>query len=206
MSSPVYIVQIGKDEALAALLAEQAGGTFQFMAVADITMAPAHADVMVFVDNAPGLATPTDSLCFRITNAQDTSPHVDEHVFIRPFRLAQFLDMALSHATLRRKKQPRPLNEGYDLHPFARIIVELRTHRHLVLTERETRLLCAVFDAGTSGLQRKDAMTQLWDCHPDVDSHAVDTTVYRLRQKLQEFGELDAFLIHEGGAYKWKTD
>ena len=218
MSERIHIVQIGKDEALAAILAEQAGAKsekgkfdFDFTVVADIASASALANVWLFVGSTPspleGDALPAP-LCIRIIHKGDAAQGNDEIVFEKPLRLAQLLDTALSSAKLRSKKQPRPLNATHEFHPFARKVVESTTARSIILTEKEASLLCAILDAGKDGLQRKDAMTELWGYHPDVDSHAVDTTLYRLRQTLQELGDIDSALVdalvNENGVSRWR--
>lgn len=222
MSERIHIAQIGTDDVLAAILMEQAGHNlegrksekanfdFDFTMVSDATNAHPTADVWIL---AGRVATPviTDAqqapLCIRINEKGEPHP-LDEIVFEKPFRLAQLLDVALSGAKLRRKKQPRMLNAAYEFHPFARKVIQTATSQSVILTDKEASLLCAVLDAGENGLQRKDAMTELWGYHPDVDSHAVDTTLYRLRQKLQELGDIETglvnALVNENGIYRWK--
>lgn len=224
MSERIHIVQIGKDDALAAIMAEQAGSTqasskaeknkfdFEFSVAADIANATVLADVWVLVGDtqSPQWGDVQQSpFCIRIYEKSHASQVGDEPSFEKPhlekpLRLAQLLDTAFSSAKLHRRKQPRALNAAYEFQPFARRVVETQTGRSIGLTDKEASLLCAVLDAGEDGLQRKDAMTELWGYHPDVDSHAVDTTLYRLRQKLQELGGIEAALVNEGGFYRWK--
>lgn len=205
MSGPIHIVQIGTDAALAAILAEQSKGKFgfEFTQAADVASAPYAADVWIMIGQTPMPASEDAPLCIRILEA-GAALRDDELQFTKPIRLAQLLDTALSVAKLRRKKQPRNLNSTSVFHPFARKVVDTKHAGEVILTEKEAGLLCAILDAGADGLLRKDAMTELWGYHPDVDSHAVDTTLYRLRQKLQELGNIDAALVNEGGIYKWK--
>ena len=219
MSERIHIAQIGTDDVLAAILAEQAAGPeklkhekskldFEFSVVADAANAPPQADVWILAGNviAPTIAdVQTAPLFIRITEKNDAQ-HPEEIIFEKPVRLAQLLDAALSSAKLRRKKQARALNASYEFHPFARKVIETASGRSVILTDKEAGLLCAVLDAGMGGLQRVNAMTELWGYHPDVDSHAVDTTLYRLRQKLQELGDIDHALVNENGVYRWKAE
>ncbi|MBY0428213.1 MAG: helix-turn-helix domain-containing protein [Alphaproteobacteria bacterium] len=216
MSERIHIAQIGTDDVLAAILAEQAGVAekaksektkihFEFTQLANGAEIPTTADVLILAGNVP---TPSDMthapLCIRVSEKSEAL-HSEEIVFEKPFRLAQLLDAALSSAKLRRKKQMRMLNASHEFHPFARKVMETTSGRAVILTDKEASLLCAILDAGAGGLQRIHAMTELWGYHPDVDSHAVDTTLYRLRQKLQELGDMDAALVNENGIYHWKT-
>ncbi|MDX1921594.1 MAG: winged helix-turn-helix domain-containing protein [Alphaproteobacteria bacterium] len=209
MSEKIQITLIGKDDVLAAVLAEQAKGQmggvrdFDFMVAVSVSEASPASDVWVLPRAMPVPALEQMPLCIRIANADEAPQPSDDIVFIKPFRLAQLLDVMLSGAKLRRRKQPRALGDAHVFHPFARLVEATASGQNVSLTEKEASFLCAVLDAGQNGLSRKDAMTELWGYHPDAESHAVDTTLYRLRQKLQELGSFDAHLVNEGGVYKW---
>ncbi len=217
MSEKIQITLIGKDDVLASILAEQARGhaggqagdhvkgarAFDFVAVASVSDASPQSDVWVLPQGMHVPALEQMPLCICIAAAGEARQPGDGTVFTKPLRLAQVLDVALSGARLRRRKQPRALGQTHMFHPFARLIEETASGRGVTLTEKEASLLCAVLDSGEKGLSRKDAMTELWGYHPDAESHAVDTTLYRLRQKLQELGSIDAHLVNEGGVYKW---
>jgi hypothetical protein len=203
MSEKIQITLIGKDDVLAAILAEQTKGKVEFdlHLAADIQNAPPTSDVWVLTNNAASPQLDDAPLCIRVTDDEEDG----DLTFKKPLRLAQFLDTALSGAKLRRRKQPRALDTNYVFKPFARLVENTATKNTVVLTEKEASFLCAILDAGDTGLLRKDAMTQLWGYHPDAESHAVDTTLYRLRQKLQELGDVDKHLVNEGGIYRWKN-
>jgi Transcriptional regulatory protein, C terminal len=213
MPEKIHIALIGKDDVLAELMAEQAKTSpdFEFsysefsyseFSDGDDTAAQA-ADVWLLGAGAKPPTQDDAPLCIRIVD-HDVVPASDGLVFTKPIRLAQLLDVALGSAKLRRRKQPRALGAQHMFHPFARLVENTITWQQVVLTEKEAGFLCAILDAGDKGLQRKDAMTQLWGYHPDVESHAVDTALYRLRQKLQEVGDCDTALVNEGGVYFWR--
>lgn len=210
MAEKIQITLLGKDDVLAAILAEQAKGKreYDFAVAADASSAQ-NADVSADVWVLPARMTlpqsDTNPLCIRIAEAGESDVAGDDIVFTKPVRLPALLDAAISGAKLRRRKQPRALAATHIFQPFARSVEETETGRSVTLTEKEASFLCAVLDAGQKGLSRKDAMTELWGYHPDVDSHAVDTTLYRLRQKLQELGNIDTALVNEGGIYRWRN-
>jgi hypothetical protein len=185
----------GNDDALAALLAEQAsaagGFTFSYN---DITIKP---DVVFLSKDAPEVDAP---LAFHIVERDAVIPR-NKHVFQKPLRLAALLDAAFTHAQLQRMKQPRALTADIILHPFARMIAH--GEQQIILTEKEAQFLLALLNAGAGGMSHAAAMTDIWRYHPDVDSHAADTTLYRLRQKLDALPELVGALHNEGGVYMW---
>jgi Transcriptional regulatory protein, C terminal len=191
----IHIALMGNDDALADVLAEQAGaaGGFTF-SYNDITAKP---DVVFLSKDAPATDAP---LAFHIIE-RDAVGLRDRNVFQKPFRLAALLDTAFTHAQLQRMKQPRALTADIIFHPFARMIEH--KEQQISLTEKETQFLLALLNAGASGVTHTTAMTDIWRYHPDVDSHAADTTLYRLRQKLDTLPELVGALHNEGGTYMW---
>lgn len=210
MAEKIQITLLGKDDVLAAILAEQATGNgrgkrdYDF-AVAEGASQAQNADVWIIPAKMDLPHSDTNPLCIRIAEAGESDGTGDDIVFTKPVRLPALLDAAISGAKLRRRKQPRMLGTTHIFRPFARLVEETASGRTVTLTEKEASFLCAVLDAGEQGLSRKDAMTELWGYHPDAESHAVDTTLYRLRQKLQELGNIDAHLVNEAGVYKWRN-
>jgi Transcriptional regulatory protein, C terminal len=192
----------GQDAVLAEILAEQSKTKpeFDFVTATDSASASTHSDVwLVCNENNPAHPSP---LCIRIYE-KNAVPSAELY-FVKPFRLAELLETAITRAKLRRMKQPRKLNSGFIFKPFARLIENVANGQNVTLTEKEASFLCAVLDTGDAGLPRMQAMTEIWGYHPDAQSHAVDTTLYRLRQKLDELGADSARLINEGGLYKWQ--
>lgn len=204
MSQAIHITQIGRDDVLASIMAEQAGKDFTFKTVADISMALPEDDVWLLCAAVASPLNQAAPLCIRITDQEDRGSYDEELRFAKPLHLAQILDAAINGARLRQRQQPRMLEKDCIFHPFARQIIYMGHDRSVTLTQKEAVFLCAVLDAGEQGLPRKEAMTQLWGYHPDVESHAVDTTLYRLRQKLQELGDVETRLMNENGLYKWR--
>ncbi len=60
--------------------------------------------------------------------------------------------------------------------------------KNLNLTEREINLL--VFINEKKGVSVKDLQKKVWDYSPDLETHTVETHIYRLRKKIKEtFGD-----------------
>jgi Transcriptional regulatory protein, C terminal len=76
------------------------------------------------------------------------------------------------------------LHTGIRLDPAHRL-VDYGTHR-LELTEKECELLVALHQAGEDGITKDALLHTVWGYHPDVETHTLDTHLYRLRQKLAE--------------------
>lgn len=127
-------------------------------------------------------------------------------IFKKPLRLAAVLDAALSAARLATLRTPRALNAAIQFNPLTRTLEDAFRARSVTLTEKEAAFLLALMEAGAAGLTRQHAREHVWGYHHAVESHAVETTVYRLRQKLLPFFDGRDVLISTDGAYKLQRE
>lgn len=74
--------------------------------------------------------------------------------------------------------------------------------RTVRLTERETQILQALIAARATGLSRQDLLQQVWQYHPDVDSHTLETHIHKLRQKVEQDPANPEILLTERGHYR----
>jgi hypothetical protein len=71
----------------------------------------------------------------------------------------------------------------------------------MMVTDTEKRLLCALADAGHNGVSREDLLAQVWGYRPDIDTHTVETHIYRLRQKIEADPSVPQILVKAGAGY-----
>lgn len=124
-------------------------------------------------------------------------------VFKKPLNLPALLDTSLSAWRLRQLKQPRALTPQVVFNPFTGMLENPQTGQSQSLTTKEAAFLLALLQAGDQGISREKALTELWGYHRDVDSHAIETTLYRLRQKLHPLFPHRDPLISEKGIYRF---
>ena len=71
--------------------------------------------------------------------------------------------------------------------------------KSLSLTERETNLI--IFIKDKKSVTIKELQKMVWDYSPDLDTHTVETHIYRLRKKMKEtFGDKD-FILNTSNGY-----
>jgi len=71
--------------------------------------------------------------------------------------------------------------------------------KSLDLTERETNLIMFIKDK--KNVTVKDLQKKVWDYSPDLETHTVETHIYRLRKKMKEaFGDED-FILNSNNGY-----
>ena len=71
--------------------------------------------------------------------------------------------------------------------------------KNLDLTERETNLI--VFINEKKNVTIKDLQKNVWDYSPDLETHTVETHIYRLRKKIKEMFNDDNFIKSEKKGY-----
>ena len=71
----------------------------------------------------------------------------------------------------------------------------------LRLTEKETAILAHMKAAGGKPVSRQELLEHVWSYVPDVETHTLETHIYRLRQKIEEDPSVPKILITQGDGY-----
>ena len=69
----------------------------------------------------------------------------------------------------------------------------------LDLTERETNLI--IFIKDKKNVTIKELQKMVWDYSPDLDTHTVETHIYRLRKKMKETFGNESFILNTNNGY-----
>ena len=69
----------------------------------------------------------------------------------------------------------------------------------LDLTERETNLI--IFIKDKKNVTVKELQKTVWDYSPDLDTHTVETHIYRLRKKMKETFGNESFILNTTNGY-----
>ena len=72
----------------------------------------------------------------------------------------------------------------------------------LALTDTEVRLLACLFDAAGNEVPRNDLLQTVWGYRPGLDTHTVETHIYRLRQKIEHDPANPAFVMTTENGYR----
>ena len=71
--------------------------------------------------------------------------------------------------------------------------------KNLNLTERETNLI--IFIKDKKNVTIKELQKMVWDYSPDLDTHTVETHIYRLRKKMKETFGNESFISNTSNGY-----
>ena len=121
----------------------------------------------------------------------------------KPFRFNVF--MARIRAQLRTHEQADDavFNVAPDAFlPAAKMLTNSETDRKIRLTEKETAILKFLYRAGGKVVSRDTLLDEVWGYNAGVNTHTLETHVYRLRQKIEPDPQQNVILITEPGGYK----
>ncbi len=76
-------------------------------------------------------------------------------------------------------------------------------HRSIDLTEKEVQLLAILADKKGDWVPREEILAEIWGYQEGLETHTLETHIYRLRQKIEEAFGVNVIVTGEG-AYALK--
>ena len=91
--------------------------------------------------------------------------------------------------------------------PSKKIISNLETGNTEHLTEKENNLLIYLFNKKNIKILKKELLTNIWGVSEEINTHTLETHIYRLRQKLFKLDtNLSFSLVNKNGLYCLKYE
>ena len=72
-------------------------------------------------------------------------------------------------------------------------------NKTLNLTERETNLIIFIYQEGNVSI--KELQKKVWDYSNDLETHTVETHIYRLRKKIKDTFDDEKFILYDNNGY-----
>ena len=138
----------------------------------------------------------------------DNLSFVKKKIFLlkKPFRLISLLnhlDNIKKNDTL--DKTNKYLMNHIIFSPSKKIISNLETGITEHLTEKENNLLIYFFNKKNIELLKRDLLTNIWGFSNEINTHTLETHIYRLKQKLLKLdSNLSFSLVNRNGLYCMK--
>jgi hypothetical protein len=82
-----------------------------------------------------------------------------------------------------------------------KIIKNLKNQEEQRLTEKECQLLRFFHQNKGQELSKDRLLKEIWEYHPDAETHTLETHIYRLRQKLEEDPNFPQILLNGKEGY-----
>ena len=87
-----------------------------------------------------------------------------------------------------------------------KVIVNRITNKNEHLTEKETNLLMYLFQNKNSEISQKELLNSVWNINENINTHTIETHLYRLKQKLYNLEpKLTFSLVKQNGNYYLKN-
>lgn len=94
-------------------------------------------------------------------------------------------------------KQSKIIVNNYEIDSNQRIII--KKDIQVKLTEKELQLILILSD--NNGLDKPFLLRQIWNRNSDLESHAFETHLHRLRKKINKFFNDKNFIIEKNSKY-----
>jgi DNA-binding response OmpR family regulator len=104
-------------------------------------------------------------------------------VFDEPVRVGQILDRCPFYLQSAENAVPYMIGP-YEMH-YAYGVLRLAGGDEIKLTDTEKNLLLILYQAEGDVISRDDLLHRVWGYRADIDTHTLETHIYRLRQKIE---------------------
>ena len=127
-------------------------------------------------------------------------------VLEKPFKIVQLVDELEKLSNLKTQEYPTTLlMEHIKFLPYEKVLINLKTKNKEHLTEKENKLLYYLYSNKNSEINKNDLLNEIWGVSESLNTHTLETHIYRLRQKLYKAAPELSFLLSNGnGSYTLK--
>ncbi len=126
------------------------------------------------------------------------------HVFEMPYRAGALVDVIrrfFGSGPAYNVPAEIPLGNAV-FRPRESVFIPENAGNPLSLTEKERDILLALYQAGKDGLERSVLLDKVWAYVQGVETHTLETHIYRLRRKIEADPAAPTLLINDDGQYK----
>jgi CheY-like chemotaxis protein len=120
----------------------------------------------------------------------------------KPVRLYDLLAQIASIVHKASFPEIMDIGQGCQLHSRLKQLVHGPSGKMVDVTDKEIQLLKALMDGGDNGVGRDSLLKTVWGFDSDVDTHTLETHIYRLRGKLKDACDSDGMIEAFDGGYK----
>ena len=121
----------------------------------------------------------------------------------KPFRFNELLARLRSQLRIFDDTADAAFTIGpYIFRPATKTLQDTMTDRRSRLTDKEAAILKYLYRAEAKPVDRDMLLQQVWGYESSVSGHALETHIYRLRQKMEPDPTNPALLLTDGRSYR----
>jgi len=205
MAAMRRVLLIGGDEAARRALAGWIGETGEFVATEELSGRVVAAvvdpergeDARAIVE---GLRERGFTRAILLLAAEGTAPVAGVEVVRKPIRLSSLLTRLRA---LAERDEADEMEIGpHRLRPATKMLIDTRTGARVRLTEREVGILTRLRAADGHPVPRETLLEDVFGYGVDIDTHTLETHIYRLRRKIERGEDPTRLLLTEAGGYR----
>ncbi len=134
----------------------------------------------------------------------DTSSIAADAVIALPVRPGDITDRARTLlARAAHSDFPDRIDLGiYDFMPRENTVHHKKTKQLLRLTDKERDILLTLHHAAGKPVSRQELLDSVWAYAPDVETHTLETHIYRLRQKIETDPAAPSIILTDEQGYR----
>ena len=123
-----------------------------------------------------------------------------ERQYSVPIRLGEVIDQVNFYKAKKRKHLALPQFGEYTLNPDQFFL--FNEHKNISLTEKEVEILIHLYENKGEVVTRDELLDTIWNYAQNVETHTLETHIYRLRQKIEKDPTQPRILKTEDDGYK----
>jgi len=121
----------------------------------------------------------------------------------KPFRLGELLARLRAQLRSHESSTEAVFAIGpFSFQPAAKLLVESGSRKKIRLTEKEVAILRFLYRAGDQPVSRETLLGEVWGYNAGVNTHTLETHVYRLRQKIERDPSRAEIILTAPGGYR----
>lgn len=166
------------------------------------------ADIAVFFPDKEEAAKAEDiGPCFVVLPEESESRISDNSNFLAryplPLRIGKLVEAVRTYIRNREQKNSmNPIKMGtYTLDPKTNQLTSKKLEGPVRLTEKEQDMLIYLHGLDGRSASRQDLLDHVWEYAESVETHTLETHIYRLRQKVEQNPTEPEFLVTDEDGY-----
>lgn len=126
----------------------------------------------------------------------------ENDLFNKPVRLGAVLDRMQRHLSGKAANTTESIEIGpYILDLSGNDLLEAETGEKIRLTDKEKHILQYLHENADQVVERSVLLEEVWEYAENVETHTLETHIYRLRQKIEKDPANPAFLVTKDQGY-----
>ena len=122
-----------------------------------------------------------------------------------PVKIGRLYDIIKSSQS--RAKNNQVISIGlYHMKRQSFVLHETGTDHKITLTEKERDIILKLYDEQGGVVERDDLLREVWGHNEMLETHTLETHIYRLRQKIEKDPANPALILTEERGYKLSMD